>query len=236
MTDQVNSFANELNTPETGNVFNPNVFNPRFCKNYDDCIHAFREFCKKPIIEYVIVYVACDFYKELQRSILLVTKPEGSMHAGCLNFPGGKIQTNESPLDAALRELEEEVGVRGTFPKSLGAIIPSNKEYILGETQFIVHIIAAICPSEAYINRELPMKPRWYTIPEIINNDKADERKLVPNLRTIIPLCICNVLDFIVQDDYWLPANSGNDPQECEIITTFKPITRQHGDKPRFQT
>src|SRR5262245_23094069 len=43
--------------------------------------------------------------------ILLVKHRFGSTEYWCL--PGGGIHANESPADAALRELEEECGVRG---------------------------------------------------------------------------------------------------------------------------
>jgi 8-oxo-dGTP pyrophosphatase MutT (NUDIX family) len=44
-----------------------------------------------------------------------------SDHAGQISFPGGKIETTDaSPLDAALREAEEEVGLTGEFVEPLG--------------------------------------------------------------------------------------------------------------------
>ena len=49
----------------------------------------------------------------LEPTVLLTQRsPHLSSHAGQISFPGGKIDaTDESPLDAALREAEEEVGL-----------------------------------------------------------------------------------------------------------------------------
>jgi 8-oxo-dGTP pyrophosphatase MutT (NUDIX family) len=42
-------------------------------------------------------------------------------HAGQISFPGGKIDaTDASPLDAALREAEEEVGLKREFVEPIG--------------------------------------------------------------------------------------------------------------------
>ena len=42
-------------------------------------------------------------------------------HAGQISFPGGKIDpTDASPLDAALREAEEEVGLDRSFVDPIG--------------------------------------------------------------------------------------------------------------------
>ena len=42
-------------------------------------------------------------------------------HAGQISFPGGKIDaTDTSPLDAALREAEEEIGLDRAFVEPLG--------------------------------------------------------------------------------------------------------------------
>jgi 8-oxo-dGTP pyrophosphatase MutT (NUDIX family) len=42
-------------------------------------------------------------------------------HAGQISFPGGKIDaTDASPLDAALREAEEEIGLDRAFVEPLG--------------------------------------------------------------------------------------------------------------------
>src|SRR5688572_6316553 len=43
--------------------------------------------------------------------ILLIEKKRG-LGAGKVNGPGGRLEPNETPIDAACREIEEELGVR----------------------------------------------------------------------------------------------------------------------------
>lgn len=43
--------------------------------------------------------------------ILMCQRPEGKDHAGQWEFPGGKVETGETPERAVTRELYEELGV-----------------------------------------------------------------------------------------------------------------------------
>jgi 8-oxo-dGTP diphosphatase len=43
--------------------------------------------------------------------VLFAQRPEGKAYAGHWEFPGGKIEANESVQDAAIREIEEELGI-----------------------------------------------------------------------------------------------------------------------------
>lgn len=45
--------------------------------------------------------------------ILLITRGNDPFK-GSLAYPGGFVDYNEDPLDACLRELEEECGIKGT--------------------------------------------------------------------------------------------------------------------------
>jgi 8-oxo-dGTP diphosphatase len=44
--------------------------------------------------------------------ILLQKRPEGKQMAGLWEFPGGKVDTGESPESALVRELNEELGIK----------------------------------------------------------------------------------------------------------------------------
>lgn len=57
-----------------------------------------------------IPVVAAMMVKDGQ--VLLGQRPEGSSLAGIWEFPGGKIEPGEDPLDALKRELSEELGVQ----------------------------------------------------------------------------------------------------------------------------
>ncbi len=59
-----------------------------------------------------IIHVACGVLINPQGEVLLAQRPEGKIAAGWWEFPGGKIEQGESPLQALTRELQEELGVR----------------------------------------------------------------------------------------------------------------------------
>jgi 8-oxo-dGTP diphosphatase len=43
--------------------------------------------------------------------VLLAQRPEGKQMAGLWEFPGGKVQPDETPEAALIRELKEELGI-----------------------------------------------------------------------------------------------------------------------------
>ena len=46
--------------------------------------------------------------------VLITRRPDGTRHAGRWEFPGGKLQENESPQQAAAREVLEELDLTVT--------------------------------------------------------------------------------------------------------------------------
>jgi 8-oxo-dGTP diphosphatase len=52
--------------------------------------------------------------------LLIAQRPEGKWQAGRWEFPGGKIEIDESPRQALARELREELGVEVQAAQPLG--------------------------------------------------------------------------------------------------------------------
>ena len=58
-----------------------------------------------------IVLVVAAALIDRDNRILLAQRPDGRAMAGLWEFPGGKIETGETPETALIRELHEELGI-----------------------------------------------------------------------------------------------------------------------------
>ncbi|MCB8837340.1 8-oxo-dGTP diphosphatase MutT [Aurantimonas sp. VKM B-3413] len=58
----------------------------------------------------LLLVVACALI-DADGRILIAERPEGKALAGLWEFPGGKLEPGETPEDALIRELREELGV-----------------------------------------------------------------------------------------------------------------------------
>ena len=54
--------------------------------------------------------VACALINE-QGKVLINKRPKGKDYAGYWEFPGGKVEENETPEEAIIRELKEEINI-----------------------------------------------------------------------------------------------------------------------------
>ncbi len=63
-----------------------------------------------------IVLVAACALIDADNRILLAERPASKSMAGLWEFPGGKVEEGETPEDAVIRELHEELGI--TIPPS----------------------------------------------------------------------------------------------------------------------
>lgn len=55
---------------------------------------------------------------------LIVRTPSLTAHGGQISFPGGAVESCESPVECAIREYEEELGVKGSGIRTLGMLSP----------------------------------------------------------------------------------------------------------------
>jgi 8-oxo-dGTP diphosphatase len=58
-----------------------------------------------------LVQVAVGVLVRKDDSFLLTSRPEGKAYAGYWEFPGGKLEANETVEQALRRELQEEIGI-----------------------------------------------------------------------------------------------------------------------------
>lgn len=57
------------------------------------------------------LFVVAAALVDQDKNILVQQRPEGKPMAGLWEFPGGKVEAGETPEDALVRELEEELGL-----------------------------------------------------------------------------------------------------------------------------
>lgn len=69
-------------------------------------------------------------------------------HAGQVAFPGGRIEPGESPVEAALREAEEEIGLHNAHVEPMGFLPP----YFSGTGFRVQPLVALVSP-------DAPLKP-----------------------------------------------------------------------------
>jgi len=58
-----------------------------------------------------VVEVAAAVIERPDGSFLMASRPEGKAYAGWWEFPGGKVEAGETPHQALVRELQEELGI-----------------------------------------------------------------------------------------------------------------------------
>ena len=78
-------------------------------------------------------YSAVALFSQDLEHVLLIHKQKPAWQAGKANFPGGKVDAGETPEQALVRELEEELGIRLFVRQNRTlSLTPEAKEYLPG--------------------------------------------------------------------------------------------------------
>lgn len=92
-----------------------------------------------------------------QPAILLTVRREHlRTHAGQIAFPGGRVEPNEEPAEAALREAHEEIMLDPSEVEVIGLLEPYRTV-----TGYVVTPLVAVVPPD------LPLKPHEHEVAEL---------------------------------------------------------------------
>lgn len=92
---------------------------------------------------------------------LLIHRPSNMRsHPGQVAFPGGKIDPGETPVEAALREAWEELGIHGRDVTVIG----TSDQYRTG-TGYEVTPVIAVVPPDLELNPNPTEVARWFEAP-----------------------------------------------------------------------
>ncbi|MBI1303918.1 MAG: NUDIX domain-containing protein [Phycisphaera sp.] len=103
-------------------------------------------------------------------SLFVARRPDHAIRGGLWEFPGGKIEQGEAPSAAALRELEEEVGLSGDAvlraPEPLVTVTHTDpdlsRERSISLEAFLVEVRADAVPSAP-----ASVEVRWISVDDI---------------------------------------------------------------------
>jgi 8-oxo-dGTP diphosphatase len=111
--------------------------------------------------------------------VLLIHKKRG-LGAGKINGPGGRLEPGETALEAAVREVGEELGVVPRDPRLRGEL---NFQFADGYSLHCAVFLAAGCDGEPVETDEAI--PHWVRVDEIpYDRMWADDRHWLPGLLT----------------------------------------------------
>ncbi len=125
---------------------------------------------KKPV---PMVVIACIVKRSGRILLIKRGKPP---YTSLLSMPGGKVEFGEHPVSAALRETEEETGLKCRFEKMLG-VFSEVLEATSGKQHFIIFVCLLTAPSFEVKNSPegetiWVEETKWHLIkPEVVPSD-----------------------------------------------------------------
>ncbi|MCA9397331.1 NUDIX domain-containing protein [candidate division WWE3 bacterium] len=119
------------------------------------------------------------FVKKGDTYLLLKRSPQKAIAPNYFHPAGGKVDTDEDPLQAAKRELLEEAGITVKNIK-LAAVITELEPHVLGQNWLIFHFIGEYNSGHVQSTQEGEFV--WLTEEDIISN----KERLFPSVRISI--------------------------------------------------
>ena len=94
-------------------------------------------------------------------------------HAGQISFPGGRVEPDEGPIAAALREAEEEIGLPPSAVTPLGFLDP----YATITGFRVMPLVATVTPGQAYRMAPLEVAEVFETPLSVVLHPDAIEQR-----------------------------------------------------------
>lgn len=100
--------------------------------------------------------------------VLLLVRRANPPDQGLWGYPGGRIERGEPHLDAALRELEEETGIKADSPRLLSVLdfIQNDEKGALAHHFAMIAVLCRWQAGEA-VAADDALEARWFTREEI---------------------------------------------------------------------
>ena len=123
-----------------------------------------------------MIFIETLVYIVRDNKVLLIRKKRG-LGAGLYNGVGGKVEEGEGIVDAAIRECEEEIGIKPTNLRWSGLLEFWNYEDDKVESVHFVHVFITDSFDGKPIETE-EAEPLWFDIDKIPYHDMWEDDKL----------------------------------------------------------
>ncbi len=110
------------------------------------------------------VKVAVGVITDSQLNVLITRRPQHISYGGYWEFPGGKLEADETSASALIRELKEEVGLQVVDHSYMGEV-----QYTLNDKHICLHIhhVSSFKGKASALESQLDL--RWVDIKELPN-------------------------------------------------------------------